>query len=94
MDQTTSQIYKRLLTYVGDYKSVAILAVVGMIGYSAMDALFIQLMKPFIDEGLNQRNAAVLKYAPLVVIALVIGRGIFNYMSSYCLSYVDRKSVV
>ena len=93
MDQTTSQIYKRLLTYVGDYKSVAILAVVGMIGYSAMDALFIQLMKPFIDEGLNQRNADVLKYAPFVVIALVFGRGVFNYISSYCLSYVGSQVV-
>ncbi|BDF94432.1 MULTISPECIES: lipid A export permease/ATP-binding protein MsbA [Pseudoalteromonas] len=93
MDQTTSQIYKRLLSYVGDYKSIAILAVIGMIGYSAMDALFIQLMKPFIDQGLNERNSDVLKYAPFVVIALVIGRGFFNYMSSYCLSYVGSQVV-
>ena len=54
MDQTTSQIYKRLISYVGDYKLIAFFAIVGMIGYSAMDALFINLMKPFIDEGLNQ----------------------------------------
>jgi subfamily B ATP-binding cassette protein MsbA len=64
-----------------------------MIGYSAMDALFIQLMKPFIDQGLNQRNTEVLKYAPFVVIALVLGRGVFNFMSSYCLSYVGSQVV-
>ncbi|BBW91597.1 lipid A export ATP-binding/permease protein MsbA [Pseudoalteromonas sp. PS1M3] len=93
MDQSTTQIYKRLISYVGAYKSVAIVAIVGMIGYSGMDALFIQLMKPFIDEGLNQRNNEVLKYAPFVVIALVIGRGIFNFMSSYCLSYVGSQVV-
>ena len=93
MDQTTSQIYKRLLSYVGNYKSIAILAVIGMIGYSAMDALFIQLMKPFIDQGLNERNSDVLKYAPYVVVALVFGRGFFNYMSSYCLSYVGSQVV-
>ncbi|WP_404340228.1 lipid A export permease/ATP-binding protein MsbA [Pseudoalteromonas mariniglutinosa] len=93
MDQTTSQIYKRLISYVGNYKSIAILAVVGMIGYSAMDALFIQLMKPFIDQGLNERNNEVLMYAPFVVIALVLGRGVFNYMSSYCLSYVGSQVV-
>jgi len=93
MDQTTSQIYKRLLSYVGNYKSIAILAVIGMIGYSAMDALFIQLMKPFIDQGLNERNSDVLKYAPFVVVALVFGRGFFNYMSSYCLSYVGSQVV-
>ncbi len=93
MDQSTTQIYKRLISYVGAFKSVAVVAVVGMIGYSGMDALFIQLMKPFIDEGLNQRNTEVLKYAPFVVIALVIGRGIFNFMSSYCLSYVGSQVV-
>ena len=93
MDQSTTQIYKRLISYVGAFKSVAVVAVVGMIGYSGMDALFIQLMKPFIDEGLNQRNTDVLKYAPFVVIALVIGRGIFNFMSSYCLSYVGSQVV-
>ncbi len=93
MDQSTAQIYKRLVSYVGAYKSVAFIAIVGMIGYSAMDALFIQLMKPFIDQGLNQRNTEVLKYAPFVVIALVLGRGVFNFMSSYCLSYVGSQVV-
>ena len=93
MDQSTAQIYKRLVSYVGAYKSVAFVAIVGMIGYSAMDALFIQLMKPFIDQGLNQRNTEVLKYAPFVVIALVLGRGVFNFMSSYCLSYVGSQVV-
>ena len=93
MSQSTTQIYKRLVSYVGAYKSVAIVAIIGMIGYSGMDALFIQLMKPFIDEGLNERNSQVLTYAPLVVIALVIGRGVFNFMSSYCLSYVGSQVV-
>jgi len=93
MDQTTSQIYKRLISYVSDYKLIAFFAIVGMIGYSAMDALFINLMKPFIDEGLNARNTQVLTYAPFVVIALVLGRGMFNYMSSYCLSYVGSQVV-
>ncbi|MDC9520763.1 lipid A export permease/ATP-binding protein MsbA [Pseudoalteromonas sp. Angola-31] len=93
MSQSTTQIYKRLISYVGDYKSVAFVAIIGMIGYSGMDALFIQLMKPFIDEGLNQRNSEVLAYAPFVVIALVIGRGLFNFMSSYCLSYVGSQVV-
>ena len=93
MDQSTTQIYKRLISYVGAYRAVAIVAIIGMIGYSGMDALFIQLMKPFIDEGLNERNADVLKYAPFVVIVLVIGRGVFNFMSSYCLSYVGSQVV-
>ena len=58
-----------------------------MVGYSAVDALFINLMKPFID-GLNARNTDVLTYAPFVVIALVLGRGMFNYMSYHELCWL------
>ncbi|WP_105168419.1 lipid A export permease/ATP-binding protein MsbA [Pseudoalteromonas sp. T1lg23B] len=93
MQQSAKQIYKRLLKYTFDYKLVAILSIVGMLGYAAMDALFIKLMQPFIDEGLTQRNTEVLTWAPLIVIVLVLGRGIFNYMASYCLSYVGSQVV-
>ncbi|KZN42962.1 lipid A export permease/ATP-binding protein MsbA [Pseudoalteromonas luteoviolacea] len=93
MQQSGKQIYKRLLTYTYEFKVAAFFAVFGMLGYAAMDALFIQLMKPFMDDGLTQGNQDVLAMAPIVVILLVIGRGIFNYMSSYCLSYVGSQVV-
>ncbi|OUL56700.1 lipid A export permease/ATP-binding protein MsbA [Pseudoalteromonas ulvae] len=93
MSKTATQVYKRLFRYVGDYKFVAAMAIVGMLGYSAMDALFVRLMKPFIDHGLNEQNADVLAAAPYIVIALVLARGIFNFMSSYCLSYVGSQVV-
>ena len=93
MQPTDRQIYARLFSYVKEFKLAAIFAVVGMIGYAAMDASFVALMDPFIDEGLTAGNRDVLKLAPLVVIALVIGRGVFNYMASYCLSYVGSQVV-
>ncbi|MCF2908272.1 lipid A export permease/ATP-binding protein MsbA [Pseudoalteromonas sp. DL2-H2.2] len=93
MQQSAKQIYKRLLSYTFDFKVPALFAIIGMLGYAAMDALFVQLMQPFIDDGLTDRNAEVLKMAPIVVVLLVIGRGIFNYMASYCLSYVGSQVV-
>ncbi|KZN33264.1 ATP-binding protein [Pseudoalteromonas luteoviolacea CPMOR-2] len=93
MQQSGKQIYKRLLTYTYEFKIAAFFAIFGMLGYAAMDALFIQLMKPFMDDGLTQGNQDVLAMAPIVVIFLVLGRGIFNYMSSYCLSYVGSQVV-
>ncbi|TMO65707.1 lipid A export permease/ATP-binding protein MsbA [Pseudoalteromonas aurantia] len=93
MQLSAKQIYKRLLAYTFEYKAVAICAVIGMLGYAAMDALFVRLMQPFIDEGLSDRNVDVLSWAPMVVIALVLGRGIFNYMASYCLTYVGSQVV-
>ncbi|MBQ4848899.1 lipid A export permease/ATP-binding protein MsbA [Pseudoalteromonas sp. MMG012] len=93
MQMSAKQIYKRLLAYTLDYRGVAICAVIGMLGYAAMDALFVRLMQPFIDDGLNDRNVDVLSWAPIVVIVLVIGRGVFNYMASYCLTYVGSQVV-
>ncbi|MCO7188503.1 MULTISPECIES: lipid A export permease/ATP-binding protein MsbA [unclassified Pseudoalteromonas] len=93
MQQSAKQIYKRLLSYTFEFKVPALFAIIGMLGYAAMDALFVQLMQPFIDDGLTERNAEVLKMAPIVVVLLVIGRGIFNYMASYCLSYVGSQVV-
>jgi subfamily B ATP-binding cassette protein MsbA len=93
MQISAQQIYKRLLAYTFEYRTVAICAVLGMLGYAAMDALFVRLMQPFIDDGLSERNIEVLTWAPVVVIALVIGRGIFNYMASYCLTYVGSQVV-
>ncbi|TMN33271.1 lipid A export permease/ATP-binding protein MsbA [Pseudoalteromonas sp. S2755] len=93
MQPTDKQIYARLFSYVKDFKLAAVFSVIGMIGYAAMDASFVALMDPFIDEGLTAGNRDVLKLAPFVVIALVIGRGIFNYMASYCLSYVGSQVV-
>lgn len=93
MQQSSSYTYRRLLNYVTQFKGAAVLAVVGMLGYAAMDALFVWLMQPFIDDGLNDRNTQVLEWAPFVVIALVLGRGLFNFISSYCLSYVGSQVV-
>lgn len=87
------QIYKRLFSYTYDFKLATIFSVIGMLGYAAMDAQFIRLMQPFIDDGLTSRNTEVLTWAPVVVIILVLGRGVFNYMASYCLSYVGSRVV-
>lgn len=88
-----SYYYKRLLSYVRPFKTAAIFAVIGMLGYAAMDALFVALMEPFIDNGLSGDNKDVMKWAPFVVVLLVLARGVFNYLSSYCLAYVGSQVV-
>ena len=93
MQTNAKQVYKRLFAYTYDFKLAAIFSVVGMLGYAAMDAQFIRLMQPFIDEGLTARNTLSLTWAPIIVILLVLGRGVFNYMASYCLSYVGSRVV-
>lgn len=93
MQQRANILYKRLLKYTLNFKLVSMFAIIGMIGYAAIDAYFINLMKPFIDNGLTERNLNVLTWAPLFVVLLVTARGIFNFIGSYCLSYVGSQVV-
>ncbi|MBU2968361.1 lipid A export permease/ATP-binding protein MsbA [Pseudoalteromonas sp. C2R02] len=97
MSSTSSLHFKRLLSYVKKFKVVAAFSIFGMLGYSAMDALFIQLMQPFIDLGLSGKNTELksetLLMAPMIVMLLVFFRGLFNYISSYSLSYVGSQVV-
>ncbi|WP_394228632.1 lipid A export permease/ATP-binding protein MsbA [Pseudoalteromonas spongiae] len=91
---TSSDYYKRLLTYVKAHKLAATFAIIGMLGYAAMDGLFVYLMDPFIEQGLTAKNQEVMKWAPVVVILLVLFRGVFNFVSSYCLANVGSHVVM
>lgn len=91
---TSSEYYKRLLTYVKPHKLAATFAIIGMLGYAAMDGLFVYLMDPFIEQGLTAKNQEVMKWAPVVVILLVLFRGVFNFVSSYCLANVGSHVVM
>lgn len=88
-----SSSFHRLVPYIKSYKVGLIFAIIGMIGYAAIDTLFIFYLQPFIDEGLSQENPNVLKMAPLFVICLFLARGVFNFVSTYSLSWFGSNIV-
>nr|WP_156104129.1 lipid A export permease/ATP-binding protein MsbA [Shewanella mangrovi] len=44
-------IFKRLLTYVSDLKGIFIISALALVAYAMVDATFLYLIRPFIDEG-------------------------------------------
>ncbi len=44
-------IFKRLLTYVSHLKGIFIISALALVAYALVDATFLYLIKPFIDEG-------------------------------------------
>ena len=75
------QHYKRLMRYVLNFRFMMLFAIVGMLGYAGVDALFIKQLQPLIDEGLSGSNPDFMYWAPYFVVALTIARGIFNFIS-------------
>lgn len=94
MTEKYTSTFKRLFNYVLPFKLVFAIAIVGMIGNAAIDALFISQIQTFIDDGITAQSNTVLTYAPLFVIIVFILRGLTNYMATYGLGWVGSKVVM
>ncbi|MCO4320408.1 lipid A export permease/ATP-binding protein MsbA [Aliidiomarina quisquiliarum] len=85
--------FKRLLKYIKPYRTAFFVAVVGMIGYAGVDTFFFYHIETLIDDGLAASNPKILLYGAIFVPIVFILRGIFNFVSSYFLSYVGFQVV-
>ncbi len=89
-------LYFRLLSYVGPYRKVFGLAVLGMVAAAATEPLFPALIKPLLDRGFGAGEQVALP--PLVFAAAVVGlfvlRGLLTFSSSYFLAWVGNRVVL
>ncbi|GLX81219.1 lipid A export permease/ATP-binding protein MsbA [Thalassotalea eurytherma] len=85
--------FKRLMSYAKAYKKGFIAAVIGMLGYAAVDSFVFSQLQPLIDEGLTGKNPNFMQWAPLFIIVMFILRGAFHFIGTYCLSWVGNHVV-
>ncbi len=90
---TTWQNFKRLLSYAKAYKLGFVAAIIGMLGYAAIDVYFLSKLQPLIDEGLAVANSEFMKWAPVFVVVAFIFRGLFHFVANYCLAWVGNHVV-
>ncbi|MET1219841.1 MAG: lipid A export permease/ATP-binding protein MsbA [Glaciecola sp.] len=88
------QLVKRFLGYLTGYKKFFIIAIVGMVGYSAIDAFVIAQLQPIIDESLGQGEYDFLRMAAYLVVPIFILRGIFNFLGTYTLDWISGQVVM
>ncbi|RUO22576.1 lipid A export permease/ATP-binding protein MsbA [Aliidiomarina iranensis] len=80
--------FRRLLTYLKPYRLPFVVAVIGMLGYAGVDTLFFYHIETLIDQGLGAGNSTILVYGAIFVPFVFVLRGVFNFVSTYFLSYV------
>ncbi|MCG8434083.1 MAG: lipid A export permease/ATP-binding protein MsbA [Gammaproteobacteria bacterium] len=90
---TATATYKRLLSYVRPYWRVFIIAILAMAVMAASEGGFAAIMKPLLDEGFVQREAAVIKWMPIVIISIFLIRGLASFLSTYCMQWVGRRVI-
>ena len=94
--QTSSSwpVLKRLLRYVKERKLGLLAAIIGMVGYAAVDTTFVYSIKPLIDDGLTGHDPTVMKWMPLFVVGIVFLRGVCTFLSSFCMAWVGNHVVM
>lgn len=92
-DNSDLQI-KRFLEYLKAYKMPFLFAIIGMIGYSAVDTFVFAQLQPMIDESLGKNDHEYLRLAAYAIVPLFLLRGFFNFMGSYTLSWIGAQVVM
>jgi len=95
-DQSSLQLYTRLLSYVRPHARVFAFAVLGMMLAAATEPLFPALMKPLLDGGFAAGEQPVLP--PLFFAAALVGifvlRGVLTFISGYLMAWVSHRVVL
>ncbi len=86
-------LYRRLFTYVKPFWPVLLLGLVANILYSAIDAGFTYMMRPFLDKGFIDIDMAFVKQIPLIVLVGISIRGLVSAAGSFCMTWVARSVV-
>ncbi|MBO1255599.1 lipid A export permease/ATP-binding protein MsbA [Alteromonas sp. 5E99-2] len=85
---------RRFVGYLKPYKLLFVFAIIGMVGYSALDTFVIAQLKPIIDDSLANEDYGYLRLAAYAIVPLFILRGVFNFMGTYTLKWVGSQVVM
>ena len=91
---TSTGLYLRLLKYVAPYWRIFALSLLGMVIVGLTEVALPALMKPLLDGTFVYKDAALMRWMPAVIIALVAVRGGAEYMASYSINWVGNKLVM
>ena len=86
--------YRRLLGYAIKYWKVFALSIVSMVVVAAMAAAFAALMKPLMDDGFINRDAATIQWIPFAVIGIYLVRAVAAFVSTYGVSWIGRNIIL
>ncbi len=92
-DSSGSDLYRRLLRYVLPYKSVFVIAVVGMFVVALGETSFVALLKPIMDEGFVNRDQFLIKWLPIALVLVIFFRGLGQFVDTYSMDWIGRRIV-
>jgi len=93
-EMTSTQLYLRLLGHVAPYWRVFLASVLGMAVSAATEALLPALLKPFLDGTFVHKDDTVIRWAPALILAIFLVRGIASFVGVYAIHWVGNRLVM
>jgi len=90
----SSKLYFRLLSYVKPYWRAFTASVLGTAVVAATEPLTAALMKPMLDGTFVNKDQAMIRIVPAVIILIFLVRGIGSFISVYAINWVGNKLVM
>jgi len=87
-------IYSRLFVYVRQYWLAIVIAGIGSMMYSGINAWFVYFLQPLLNHGLVAKDHHFLKLAPFLVMGVFILRGIASFLSDYFIASASRSVIM
>ncbi len=86
-------IYKRLAGYATKHLRYLIFAVFGMILAGVTVPAFTLYLKTLLDGTFTEKDPVIIQWAPFIILAIFLLRGIGSFISSYYMEWVGRTVV-
>ena len=87
------KVYRRLLSFSLPHWKVFIVATLGMIAFSAMDAAFAMLIEPMLDGSFVNKDQETIKWVPLLIVAVFFVRIASGFLSTYGMARISRNVI-
>jgi subfamily B ATP-binding cassette protein MsbA len=93
MNKADLRLYGRLLAYLKALKLRMTVAILAMVGVSALTALLAFLVKPVLDDVFFGKKELMLYLLPPLVVALYLVKGVLSYTHNYQMSYIGNSII-
>ena len=93
-EMSGSALYMRLLRYVAPYRGMFGLAIFATVIVALTLPALPAIVKPLLDGTFVEKDAAVTRWIPWLIVGLFLVRGLAEYVASYAMTWVGNKVVM
>ena len=88
-----NELFSKLLVILRPYRTMLLVAMVGMVAVGGFNALQAYMVKPLLDEIFYKHDAKLLTLLPLGLLLVFLVKGLFYFMYSYLLEKTGQSVI-